>query len=88
MCCIRRVVLLLVVIQELQIHEGDLEFMSPEYRQILEEADTLQQEYKKQPCHLERLYGRWSIITVHPLTVMNSDNNAVLISTIRVLEYC
>ncbi|XP_071787420.1 BBSome complex member BBS7-like [Asterias amurensis] len=48
---------LIDALKELQIHEGDLEFMSPEYRQILSEADKLQAEYKKQPCHLERLYG-------------------------------
>ena len=47
-------------VQELQIHEGNLDFMSPEYRQILEDADNLQTEYKKQPCHLERLYGTHS----------------------------
>ncbi len=46
-----------LMVQELQIHEGNLDFMSPEYRQILEDADKLQVEYKKQPCHLERLYG-------------------------------
>lgn len=34
-----------------------MSFMSPEYRQILEDADALQSEYKRQPCHLERLYG-------------------------------
>ncbi|XP_022086868.1 Bardet-Biedl syndrome 7 protein homolog [Acanthaster planci] len=48
---------LIDALKELQIHEGDLEFLSPEYRQILGDADTLQAEYKKQPCHLERLYG-------------------------------
>ena len=44
--------------QELQVHENDISFMSPEYQSILQEADQLQQEYKKQPCHLERLYGK------------------------------
>lgn len=49
---------LIDALKELQIHEGgDLDFMSPEYRQILEESEKLQEEYKKQPCHLERLYG-------------------------------
>ena len=44
--------------QELQVHEPDLSFMSPEYQQILADADKLQVEFKKQPCHLERLYGK------------------------------
>ncbi|PIK61079.1 putative Bardet-Biedl syndrome 7 protein [Apostichopus japonicus] len=49
---------LIDALKELQIHEGGgLDFMSPEYRQILEESETLKDEYKKQPCHLERLYG-------------------------------
>lgn len=45
------------VLQELQVHENDATFMSAEYLQILEDADLLQTEFKKQPCHLERLYG-------------------------------
>jgi Bardet-Biedl syndrome 7 protein len=36
--------------------------MSPEYRQILEEADSLQSEFKRQPCHLERLYGEFCLV--------------------------
>ena len=31
--------------------------MTEEYKEILENADILQNEFKKQPCHLERLYG-------------------------------
>ncbi|KAF6035090.1 BBS7 [Bugula neritina] len=49
---------LLLAKKELQANEdSNLDFMSPEYRQILENAEQLQLEYKKQPCHLERLYG-------------------------------
>ncbi|XP_077867957.1 BBSome complex member BBS7-like [Saccoglossus kowalevskii] len=47
---------LIEALNELAVHEQDLSFMSPEYRQILQESDKLQAEYKKQPCHLERLY--------------------------------
>ncbi|KAF6035121.1 BBS7 [Bugula neritina] len=49
---------LIDALKELQANEdSNLDFMSPEYRQILENAEQLQLEYKKQPCHLERLYG-------------------------------
>ncbi|CAH1777872.1 unnamed protein product [Owenia fusiformis] len=48
---------LIDALKELQVHEQDISFMSPEYQQILKDADKLQEEYKKQPCHLERLYG-------------------------------
>ncbi|KAJ1216858.1 hypothetical protein NDU88_004457 [Pleurodeles waltl] len=44
-------------LKELQVHEGNSDFLIPEYRAILEEADQLLEEYKKQPAHLERLYG-------------------------------
>ncbi|XP_041358571.1 Bardet-Biedl syndrome 7 protein homolog isoform X2 [Gigantopelta aegis] len=44
-------------LKELAIHENDTSFLSSEYQQILDNADKIQQEFKKQPCHLERLYG-------------------------------
>ena len=46
-----------ICLQELQVHESDISFMSPEYRQILNEFEKLQEEFKTQPCHLERVYG-------------------------------
>lgn len=45
------------VFEELQVHEGNVDFLLPKYRSILEEADELLEEYKRQPAHLERLYG-------------------------------
>ncbi|XP_036170891.1 Bardet-Biedl syndrome 7 protein isoform X1 [Myotis myotis] len=48
---------LIDALKELQVHEGNTDFLIPEYRCILEEAERLQEEYKKQPAHLERLYG-------------------------------
>ena len=44
-------------LKELQMYENDTSFLTDEYREILENADALQEEFKKQPCHLERLYG-------------------------------
>lgn len=48
---------LIDALMELQVNEPDLSFMSPEYQQILANADDLKTEFKRQPCHLERLYG-------------------------------
>ncbi|KAG8592861.1 hypothetical protein GDO81_000644 [Engystomops pustulosus] len=48
---------LIDALKELQVHEGNTDFLIPEYRCILEEAEKLQEEYKKQPAHLERLYA-------------------------------
>lgn len=35
------------------------EYFSPEYAFILENAETLEAQFKKQPAHLERLYGNF-----------------------------
>lgn len=48
-------------VQELQVHEGNADFLIPEYRSILDESAKLLEEYKKQPAHLERLYGTYSL---------------------------
>lgn len=44
-------------LKELDTYESDKDFLTDEYKEILENADVLQEEFKKQPCHLERLYG-------------------------------
>ncbi|XP_017330254.1 Bardet-Biedl syndrome 7 protein [Ictalurus punctatus] len=48
---------LIDALKELQVHEGNADFLIPEYRNILDESARLLEEYKKQPAHLERLYG-------------------------------
>lgn len=48
---------LIDALKELQVQEGNADFLIPEYRSILDESDKLLEEYKKQPAHLERLYG-------------------------------
>uniref|UniRef100_A0A8D2JDF9 Bardet-Biedl syndrome 7 n=1 Tax=Varanus komodoensis TaxID=61221 RepID=A0A8D2JDF9_VARKO len=48
---------LIDALKELQAHEGNADFLIPEYRTILEEAEQLLREHKKQPTSLERLYG-------------------------------
>ncbi|XP_076069179.1 BBSome complex member BBS7-like isoform X2 [Oratosquilla oratoria] len=48
---------LIDALRELGSHEADTSFLAPEYQYILDNADELQAQYRKQPCHLERLYG-------------------------------
>ena len=40
------------------VHENSVSFLTPDYQEILENADKYKEEYKKSPSHLERLYGR------------------------------
>lgn len=45
-------------LKELETYEnGDTTFLTDEYKEIVDNADLLKEEFKKQPCHLERLYG-------------------------------
>ncbi|XP_065058986.1 Bardet-Biedl syndrome 7 protein homolog [Rhopilema esculentum] len=44
-------------LKELQVYENDTSFLGQEYQEILENSEQLLEEFKKQPCHLERLYG-------------------------------
>ncbi|XP_063692711.1 Bardet-Biedl syndrome 7 protein homolog [Bolinopsis microptera] len=48
---------LIDALKELSMHEPNLDFLSPEYKDIILNADKLQAAFKLQPCHLERLYG-------------------------------
>ena len=49
---------LIDALRELDSQESDSSFLSPEYQYILDHAEDLQLQYRKQPCHLERLYGK------------------------------
>ena len=40
-------------------HEEDTSFFAPEYAYILNNADVLMQEFKRQPAKLERIYGNF-----------------------------
>ncbi|XP_076807399.1 BBSome complex member BBS7-like isoform X2 [Clavelina lepadiformis] len=48
---------LLDALQELRVHEGNLDFLAPEYQSILLDAEEIKREFQKQPARLERLYG-------------------------------
>eukprot|EP00794_Sanderia_malayensis_P007541 gene7541-8378_t len=44
-------------LKELQVYENDISFLGQEYQEILQSSERLLEEFKIQPCHLERLYG-------------------------------
>ncbi|XP_072040568.1 BBSome complex member BBS7-like [Amphiura filiformis] len=77
---------LIDALKELEIHEGNLDFMSPEYRQILEDADKLQTEYKKQPCHLERLYGMITDLFIDKFKFKGSNVKTKVPQLLEVLD--
>lgn len=53
----------LFLCQELEVHEGGVDFLTEEYQMILADEKRLKEEFKKQPAHLERLYGMSSLLS-------------------------
>jgi hypothetical protein len=45
-------------------------FFSPEYAFILENAEALENQFKRQPAHLERLYGQLVMEGVGTVSVL------------------
>ncbi|PNH08710.1 Bardet-Biedl syndrome 7 protein [Tetrabaena socialis] len=42
-------------LQELRMQDGDVSYLTEEYRSVLDRADKIRQEYKEQPQHLDHL---------------------------------
>ena len=40
------------------MNENSVAFLTPEYQEILQNAEKYKDEYKRSPSHLERLYGK------------------------------
>ena len=53
-------VALIEPLKDLAAHEEDTSFFAPEYAYILNNADVLMQEFKRQPAKLERIYGNFN----------------------------
>ena len=67
-------VAMIEALRDLEAHEDDMSFLSPEYQYILDNADDLQAQFKRQPAQLERLYGKyfktlyvWSKLYMHDM---------------------
>lgn len=52
-------VALIEPLKDLAAHEEDTSFFAPEYAYILNNAEALMNEFKRQPAKLERLYGNY-----------------------------
>ncbi|XP_014782164.1 Bardet-Biedl syndrome 7 protein homolog isoform X1 [Octopus bimaculoides] len=52
-----RNVKILEALEELQVHEKDLSFLSEEYQKILEHAESIRNEISQSSFHLERLHN-------------------------------
>lgn len=48
---------LIDALKELAVNENNMNFLTPEYQEILDNAQRYTEEYKRSPSHLERLYG-------------------------------
>ena len=78
-------VALIEALKDLASHEEDTSFFAPEYLHILNNAETLMAEFKRQPAKLERLYGK---IACCPLSLPRQSWKAaapILRTTSRIL---
>ena len=71
-------VALIEPLKDLASHEEDTSFFAPEYLHILNNAETLMAEFKRQPAKLERLYGK---IRCYLLNSVRPKNKTCLVIT-------
>ncbi|KAK5896675.1 hypothetical protein CesoFtcFv8_009813 [Champsocephalus esox] len=81
-----RKVQLIDALKELQVHEGTADFLIPEYRNILDESNNLLVEYKKQPAHLERLYGMITDLFIDKFKFKGQNVKTKVSSLLEILD--
>ncbi|KXZ55148.1 hypothetical protein GPECTOR_3g298 [Gonium pectorale] len=52
---LKKTYMMLEGLQELKMQDGDVSYLTEEYRTVLDRADKIRQEYKEQPQHLDHL---------------------------------
>ncbi|KAM9833162.1 Bardet-Biedl syndrome 7 protein isoform X1 [Syngnathus typhle] len=81
-----RKVQLIDALKELQLHEGNADFLISEYRSILDQSDILLEEYKRQPAHLERLYGMITDLFIDKFKFKGQNVKAKVSSLLEILD--
>lgn len=81
-----RKVQLIDALKELQVHEGNADFLIPEYRNILDDSANLLEEYKKQPAHLERLYGMITDLFIDKFKFKGQNVKTKVSSLLEILD--
>ncbi|XP_077388007.1 BBSome complex member BBS7 [Festucalex cinctus] len=81
-----RKVQLIDALKELQLHEGNADFLISEYRSILDESASLLEEYKRQPAHLERLYGMITDLFIDKFKFKGQNVKAKVSSLLEILD--
>lgn len=65
-----------------------MDFLLPKYRSILEEADQLLEEYKRQPAHLERLYGMITDLFIDKFKFKGTNVKTKVPLLLEILDGC
>ncbi|XP_061748169.1 Bardet-Biedl syndrome 7 protein [Nerophis ophidion] len=81
-----RKVQLIDALKELQVHEGNTDFLTSEYRNILDESSSLLEEYKKQPAPLERLYGMITDLFIDKFKFKGQNVKSKVSSLLEILD--
>uniref|UniRef100_A0A3Q3IW34 Bardet-Biedl syndrome 7 n=1 Tax=Monopterus albus TaxID=43700 RepID=A0A3Q3IW34_MONAL len=66
--------------------KSNINFLIPKYRSILDESANLLEEYKKQPAHLERLYGMITDLFIDKFKFKGQNVKAKVSSLLEILD--
>ncbi|XP_049268144.1 Bardet-Biedl syndrome 7 protein homolog [Rhipicephalus sanguineus] len=78
---------LVEALKDLKVYEGNADCLAPEYQDILERSDDLEMEFKKQPCHLERLYGMITDLYIDVYKFKGTNVKSKVPALLQVLDH-
>ncbi|KAK8780002.1 hypothetical protein V5799_018659 [Amblyomma americanum] len=73
--------------QDLKVYEGNVDCLAPEYQDILARSDELEAEFKRQPCHLERLYGMITDLYIDVYKFKGTNVKSKVPALLQVLDH-
>ncbi|XP_077518922.1 BBSome complex member BBS7-like [Amblyomma americanum] len=78
---------LVEALKDLKVYEGNVDCLAPEYQDILARSDELEAEFKRQPCHLERLYGMITDLYIDVYKFKGTNVKSKVPALLQVLDH-
>eukprot|EP00047_Mylnosiga_fluctuans_P014175 m.36010 g.36010 ORF g.36010 m.36010 type:complete len:696 (-) comp5369_c0_seq1:161-2248(-) len=85
---LERQVSLLAALRELSLSGEDAIVLPAQYQEILDNADRLQADFKRQPCQLERLYGMITDLYIDKFKFQGVNAKSRTKQLMELLERC
>ncbi|XP_077557908.1 BBSome complex member BBS7-like isoform X1 [Haemaphysalis longicornis] len=78
---------LVEALKDLKVYEESVDCLAPEYQEILTRSDELEAEFKRQPCHLERLYGMITDLYIDVYKFKGTNVKSKVPALLQVLDH-